>query len=180
MAQDLPQVSVGKAVADRIQAAVDASALSQEFSPRRNYGDWDIDLAKMDLPGDAEENKLYVDVVTHTTEQQLSIRTRDKVAFIVPVDIGVRRKFGHDKREEDTGRVRVEEVDKLVNLVGELALLFIQQRLSDFPAAVWDTEAGGTQIPVNPNKEHLRELFQFTGVVRVYFKVHHSLLDGNE
>lgn len=169
---DAVQVAVGKAVTNHLLAA----DLSQLATIERSYADWELKLETMDLLELQQDiDKLRIDVVVHTTLQELSMVSRGAVRYVVPVDIAVRRKFGADKADDATGRVRIEEVDKLVKLVQEINLLFSQQRLAEFQYAVWDGEKGGTSILACPQQSHLREKRQFTGLVRVFFRADVSL-----
>ena len=118
-----------------------------------------------------DEDKLRVDVVGHMTEQTAELAARGgKVGLVNPVDIAVRKKFGPDKQCDDTGDVAIAAIDELILLVQQLYLMFMPIRLTDFPHSVWDGENGGTKILVAPDRRHLRDLRQFTGLIRVYFK----------
>ena len=161
--------AVAQAVVDKIQA----SALEHDFTPERSYADWELKLENMDLLDLRDIDKLHVDVVAHTTQQQQDVSARGMARFIQPVDIAVRRKFGQDKQKEDTGRIKIEEIDALVLLVQQLCLMFTQVLLdvTDYPGAVWDSENGGTSILYNPDQKTLREKRQFTGLIRIFFRV---------
>lgn len=165
---DAVQVAVAKAVVARLAAA----QLSQRFTVERSYADWDMKLEAMDLLVLRECDKLRVDAVAHTTQQAAKLSARGKIQYTVPIDIAIRRKFGADKQNEDTGRIEIEEIDGLVLLVQQIHLLFTKERLAldGFNFAVWDEEGGGTNIVVNPDQKHLREHRQFTGIVRVFFR----------
>ncbi len=169
---DHPAVSVRKAVTAMVQAASDAKQLSQKFSADQGYADWDLKLEDLDSLRLQERDKLRVDVVTHTTQQDHAAITRGgKVRYTVPIDIAIRRKLGADKQDDDTGEISVEAKDVLMQLVFEIASLFTLQRLAEFQAGVWDQEKGGTTIPVCPDKTHLREHRQFTAIIRIFFRV---------
>lgn len=163
---DAVSVATAKAVVERIQAAT----LSQQFTLERSYAEWDLELTKLDLLELRESDKLRIDVVAHTTEQETALQTRGGVRYKIPVDIAIRKKFGPDKQNDDTGRIEVEEVDALILLLQEVHLLFVKQRLGDTNLSVWDGENGGTQILAAPIREHLRTLRQFTGLIRIVFR----------
>lgn len=153
------------AVAKSVEADLIAGTFSQEFTPERSYADWEEPLETEA----AEENRLLVDVVANTTEQTLVAATRGadpKIQYIVAVDIAVRRRFGQDKQDSDTGRVKIEEVDALCLLVQEIHEHFHLQRGSN--AGVVHHEPA--RILVNPDREHLRKMKQFTGIVRLTLK----------
>jgi hypothetical protein len=152
---DAVAVEIAKAVTVQIAAAT----FSQTFTPERSYAEWDVELK--------DEDELHVDVVVVTTEQTADLSSQSTVKYLVPVDIGVRKKFGPDKQNDDTGRIQIESVDELVLLVQEIHELFTPQRLTGFDPGVWQE----TKIVVSPATKHLREMRQFTGIVRVTFRV---------
>ncbi len=161
-------VSVAKAVVAQIVAA--RSTLSKEFTLERSYADWEKPLDTMEDLALRESDKLRVDVVGHMTEQTAALSSRTSVQIITPIDIAVREKFGPDKQDDDTGRIELARVDELMLLTQELYLMFMPQRLTSFPGAVWDAANGGTKILAAPVKAHLRDLRQFTGLIRVVFR----------
>jgi hypothetical protein len=161
----MPAALVATAVAATAMLA--AASLSQPIVPVRSYAEWDLELKGMDPIADRDADKLFVDVVAHETLQLVELATRGSIKFTVPIDIAVRRKFGQDKRDPGTGRVLVEEVDALMLLTEEIYLAFMPQHLTDFPAGVWQS----TDLLGTPVKDHLRTLHQFTGIVRVTFRV---------
>lgn len=160
-------------VADAVVAAIQASEFKNDFTPERSYADWELKLEEMDLLVLRDIDKLHVDVVSHTTEQQQDVSARGQVRYLAPVDIAVRRKFGHDKQVEDTGRIKLKEIDALILLVQKIAQLFTfaSLELPSYAGAVWDNDNGGTQILFNPDTKMLREKRQFTGLVRVFFRI---------
>lgn len=169
---DAVQVEVGKAVT----AMLAATDFGLPVTIERSYADWELKLEAMDLLELQQDiDKLRIDVVTHTTQQRTELTSRGVVKYIVPVDIAVRRKFGTDKQNDNTGRIKIEEIDALVKLVEDIHLLFTPRPLTDFAYAVWDGESGGTNIVVNPDQKMLREKRQFTGIVRIFFRADVSL-----
>jgi len=151
-------VEVAQAVTDQLAAAT----LSQTINPERNDADWELAME--------EASDLHVDVVAVTTDQKIELSSRSTVCFTVPVDIAVRRRFGNDKQDAK-GRVNIAEVDALKLLVQEIFLLFIPQRLTEFPAGAWEE----TKISVCPLVKHLKDNKQFTGIVRVTFRVDQTI-----
>ncbi len=151
--------AVAVELAKAVTAQLAAATLSQKFAPERSYAEWDVDLK--------DEDQLHVDVVAVTTEQTADLSSHSTLKYVVPVDIGVRKKFGPDKQNDDTGRIQIESIDELVLLVQEIHELFTPKRLTQFEAGVWQE----TKIVVCPATKHLREMRQFTGIVRVTFRV---------
>lgn len=167
----MPDDAVQVAVAKAVTAMIAANDFGVPFTAERSYADWELKLDAMDLLELQQDiDKLRVDVVAHTTQQRTELTSRGIVKYIVPVDIAVRRKFGTDKQNDETGRIKIEEIDQLVKLVEDIHLLFTPQRLTEFDYAVWDGEDGGTSIVVNPDQKLLREKRQFTGIVRIFFR----------
>lgn len=158
------------AVAKAVTAQIAAATLSQKFTPERSYADWDFKLEAMDLLALQDADKLHVDVVGHTMQQASELATRGSLRYTVPIDIAVRRKFGQDKQNDDTGRIAIEEIDALMLLTQELFVMFTKVRLADFQYAIWDNDKGGTNIVVAPDVKHLRELRQFTAIIRIFFR----------
>jgi hypothetical protein len=150
---DAAPVTVAKAVTAELAAA----SLSQEFEPERSYADWDLPLEDSD--------RLHVDVVIVTTEQKSKLDTRSGLNYLVPIDIAIRKRFSQGQQDDDTGRVNIDDIDALMLLTDEIHRLFIPRRLTTFAEAVWQE----TKILVAPERKHLRELRQFTGIVRVTF-----------
>lgn len=161
-------VAIAEAVKDRIESAT--ALTSREYTVRRSYLEWDLELKGLEKAELQEAEKLLIDVVAHSTDQQVELSARGVLRYTVPIDIAVRRKFGESEKDLATGRIKVEEIDKHVLLVEELHKMFTTYRLGDFPYAVWDNEKGGTTILANPHRDHLRELRQFTGIVRVFLR----------
>lgn len=165
-------VSVAKAVESQIRTAMEADELATRFTLVRSYADWEFDAKTQDDLVLREEDKLRVDVVGHMTEQKVAMDARGgKVFLVIPVDVAVRKRLGRDKQDDDTGLVELEPIDELMLLVQQLYLMFMQTRLTDFAYAVWDGENGGVKILTAPDRRHLRDLRQFTGLLRIHFKV---------
>lgn len=155
----MPAVAVS--VAEAATAMIADATLSQTIEPVFSYADWELALDK--------ECGLLVDVIIATTEQKDELITRGKRKFVTPLTIAVRKKFGNESRNDDTGRIDTAAVNPLVLLVEEISGLFMPERLEDFSAGKWDQQAGGTKIIANPHWTHLFHNGQFTGLVKVYF-----------
>jgi hypothetical protein len=169
-------VAVAKAVAQRIDAEQRNRKFSQQFATERSYANWERELKDIDDLQLDECDKTFVDVVGHMTTQDFSLAARGMGRYRVPVDIALRRKFGSDKQDGDTGRIAIEEIDNLMLLFQELHLFHAKHRLVEFPYAVWDEEDGGTQILVAPDRRLLREIRQFTAIMRITFRADVKLL----
>lgn len=169
-------VEVAEQVKKRIAEAQNGELSIADFQLERNYADYDLNLEEMNGFALEEAEKLFVDVVSHTTEQEYEHSARGKIRYTVPVDLAVRKKFGPSEQNLTTDRVKVEKIDELCLFTETLHKLFLPIRLANdgFPHAVWDSEKGGTRILVNPHKEHLR-MRQFTAIVRMFFKVDRSI-----
>jgi hypothetical protein len=154
------EVSVAKAVVTELAAAT----LSQKITPVRSWADW---VQPLETDDTCKENTLYVDVVPVATAQEVEASSRSTLRYTCPIDIAVRKKVGADRQDEDTGRIVIEEIDSLMVLVQEIHELFTLARMQDFDAAAWQ----GTKRLVAPHKPHLRDMRQFTGIVRVSFRV---------
>lgn len=151
--------AVAVAVAKAVTSQIDAATLSLAFTPERSYADWELALE------DADE--LHVDVVVVTTELATELSSRGRMKYTVPIDIGVRKRFVTAQQDDDTGRVELAEVDALMLLVEEIHELFASVSLTDYTEATWQE----TKTLVAPLNKHLRENRQFTGIVRVTFRV---------
>lgn len=154
------EVSVAKAVVSQLAAA----KLSREFLPVRSWADWVQPLEDDDK---CKEDTLYVDVVPVATAQEIEASSRNTLAYTVPIDIAVRRKFSPQWQDQVTGRISVGEVDAMMYLVQEIHEEFTLARMCDFPSGAWQE----TRRVVAPHKPHLRDMRQFTGIVRVTFRV---------
>jgi hypothetical protein len=152
--------AISVAVAQGMLTMLQTAKLSQDIAPERSYADWDLALEDAD--------NLHVDVVAVTTEQKSELAVRGpSIQYIIPVDIAIRQRFGSDKQNPDTGRIEVASVDALCQLTEEIHELFMPNRLTDFSDGVWQE----TKILACPVLKHLKELRQFTGIVRVSFAV---------
>jgi hypothetical protein len=160
MSDEAVEVTVAKAVVSELAAAT----LSQKITPVRSWADW---VQPLEVDDTCKENTLYVDVVPVATAQEIEASSRSTIAYTCPVDVAVRMKFGADRQDQDTGRIAIEEVDALMLLVQEIHERFTLTRMQDFDAAAWQ----GTKRLVAPHKPHLRDIRQFTGIVRVSFRV---------
>lgn len=161
MAVDLSQV----VEALRQQLEDNAANFVRSFVPERSYADWDLALEDAD--------KLHVDVVLVTTEIQTNPISRHAndvggdVEYIVPIDVGIRQRFGQSEEEPSSGRISVAEIDQLVLLETQIFEYLYQEELTTYTAASWED----TRIVVACSREHLRQNRQFTGIIRTTYNV---------
>lgn len=153
-------------VADAVVAHLAAQSFSQEIEPEWSFATWQSEQLK-----GACAERLNVDVVPVTTNQEASLGTHSKIRYRVPVDIAVRQRLGADKQDDDTGKALRSEVAALCLLVQELHVACMKHRFNEFTAGVWES----TRLLANPLRKHLIEWRQYTGIVRVTFNVYQSL-----
>lgn len=162
-------VKVAEAVKARIIAGAD-SLTERDYTVRRSYLEWDLDLKGLENAELSDSEKLLIDVVAHETDLTTELAARGSFKFVVPVDIAIRRKFGEGEVDKSTGRIKLEEIDRYVLLVQEMAVMFSKYKLTNFEFTVWDNTSDGMRILANPLRDHLREMRQFTGIVRVWLR----------
>ncbi len=110
---DAVAVSVANAVVSYLEAAGTTTAIE----PERSYADWELALE------DAET--LHVDVAVVTSELKVDLIAQKMMRFTVPVDVAIRKRFGTDKQDDDTGRIDlaakalgVRSLDRAAGIVG--------------------------------------------------------------
>lgn len=165
---DAVLVAVAKAVAKELETA----SLGRTFTVERSYADWDEEL-----PGLSELRLDVVPVPTVGHEQF----TRGLWRYVVQVNLVLRKRLTIAEQDAPTGKLLAAEVDSLVELLQRIGEYFapIQpgqsgRRLADLPEAVWlpaDGDARGFEMPAAYVREHLREMRQYTGVVRLTYAV---------
>jgi hypothetical protein len=160
-------MSVPVDTAEALTAMLAGAAMSQVFECERSYADWELAL------DDTDEGKLRIDVAVVTTKQVVEQNARGnpldpKLVWTIPIDIAIRKKFLREHQDDATGRVAVEEVDVLMEVVQELVLFLWQKRLDGHPAAIWSEPPTIAAAPVT---KHLRENRQFTAVIRLAYRV---------
>ena len=154
------------ALADLVTASLNEAQFGVDgFVAERNYADWEDTLKDLD--------QLHIDVVPvgHPASE---LATRGSTAYVCRIDIGIRKRFGEADQDTSTGRVGMEAVDKLVLLVERIHEHFAHsdnRRLSDTIDAAWND----TTIRSSWDRPHLREHRQFTGIIRLGYRVHQEL-----
>lgn len=140
------------------QAATDGAwSIGSSFTAVRTYADWDEELKG--------ETGLLVDVVP-VFDPATDLETRGQMVYMIDVDVGVRKCFGVSEQDSGTQRITVAKVDELVLFIEQINDHFAADRF----AAVADLAWKGTEIRACYNREHLRTLRQFTGIVRLTFE----------
>lgn len=136
----------------------------------RSYATWGLKMA--DVTGvdlELEDAKiLHVDFAVHTTAQEVEHAARQRVAMVSPIDVVIRKKFGLADQEAATGRLQTEEIDRMMALIQALHLHVMAKQLEEFSSAAWVN----TELLAAPVKEHLRDLRQFTAILRLTFRSH--------
>lgn len=168
---DAAPVAAGKAVAK----VIDGMDLGESYDLERSYIHWVVnhknpDALPEELTGILPEpttQLLRVDVVSHTTEQEIVGGTRTSVRVRTPVDILVRKRMDDAVLEGATGRIQVEEVDKLMLVSQRIWLKFYQVGDFDgYESLKYDSD-NPPRIVVAPDLTLLRKLRQFFALVRV-------------
>lgn len=167
-------ISIADAIATELNTGFAASSFGASFQKtkaERSYPDWDHALE--------ESGSLKVDVFPFGAK--LETLTRGSWKYRVATDVGIRFRFNQEYTDESKPkRIEKAAVDRLVQLTEDVGEYFAQcqptqtgRRLTAVPAAVWTPGGGdgGTDFRVWFNADHLKELRQFTGVVRLVYTV---------
>lgn len=163
MADSAVLVQVANAARQQLAAAPPLT-FSQAFTPERSYADWDLPLEQLD--------QLLCDVVP-VNNPKSELEERGAIQYLAQVDVVLRRKFQAAHQDAGTGRVAIAQVDALVKVVEELHEFFCGERMDSFSVeeanrtATWES----TEILAAYRKDHLRQNRQFTGIVRLTFRV---------
>jgi len=166
-------ISVG--IAKAVTSLIDAATLSQDFTPERSYAEWELDLSKQAKDSGwelSDADKLHVDVVAHTTQQDSELSGRGFLRYSVPVQIAIRKKFGQEAQDDDTGRIAIAKIDELIKLTEEIHVLLTEADLDDQYNSKWND---APKIIAAPVKAHLRQISQFTGIIEGTFDSHVSV-----
>lgn len=144
--------------ATAVVAALTDGDYSQEFTPRRSYADWELPLKKV--------TGLLCDVVP-ITAPKTELWENNAIKVEPAADIVFRRRFSVDSQNEETGKIKIEDIDALVALVEEVHASLCASRPEEFEDASCETP----QIVMAYSAKHLREFRQFTGIIRVPYTV---------
>lgn len=164
------------AVAKAITTELASADFGPAFTPVRNYGSDDLLLDEL--------NELRVDVVPVGMTHQLL--TRGSWEYVCQVDVGVRKRFDGRERDYGQGEIPIAEIDSLVELLQRIGEYFAPEtpsqtgrRLTSLPEAVWsptgESDNSGIEFRAACVREHLRENGQYTGIVRLTYRVPRSV-----
>jgi hypothetical protein len=132
------------------------------FKATRGYADWDKDFEDL--------KNVSVDVVFVTRGWEIELDDRSTLSYSPEIDIAVRKRFGTNDRDAETGRLKAAKVDPLVDLLEDIFAYFSGQRnttpLQDEPTATWKE----SEIPSWINQGKLRR-GSFEGVVRLTYEI---------
>jgi len=149
-------------VADAIVEAIRAIVLSEDFTVRRSYGDWNDTIENVD--------GLMVDVVPAMFPSTLF--TRGSLRYICTVNVLLRRRLGEDARIRsgerfDQGRFENAAIDPYVNDLQTIHEYFAPsqpgkagRQLASLPDAAWQQESANRSTF---HRQLLREFGQFSG-----------------
>lgn len=150
-------VDVAEAVKDELASI---TGLVLAITPERSYADWDEKLEDL--------STLRVDVVP-VNVGETELEARGETRFLCHTDIGIRYRFAPEERDSN-GRVTVSEIDDLLLLLEQFHDHFVNngegRRLGTYLAAAWQE----TNVRTWYVREHLRELGQYTGILRVSYE----------
>lgn len=156
-------VAVTVAIAEAIKDELKRNELSQSYELQRTYADFKLELESA--------GPLRIDVVNVTTETESTLAARGKLQWMCKTDIAIRKRFDQAARDDATGYLPTREVDPLVFLVQEVVELFCPTILPNCEGT-WET----TKIVVCPDNTHLRDLRQFTGIVRIEHRIDKAIV----
>jgi hypothetical protein len=148
-------VQTAQSIADELNA----HTFTLRFTAERSYRT-DLELEDLDT--------LHVDVVPVNAPSELA--SREVISYDCSVDIAVRKKF-EPKDHDKAGEIDRDEIDRLMLLVQEVHEFLVRRRLTTFEEAAWQS----TDIRLWYFPRHLREFRQFTGLIRVVFRVNGGL-----
>jgi len=153
-------------VAQAVAAELNAHAFSLPFTAEAGY------LTDMELQ---DSGVLHVDVVPVNGPMELA--TEASVKYIPRVDIGIRERIGQQNPAVpgedlgDRGGIDQDRINRLMYLVQEIAEAFVPLELPAVENCVWQsTDIRAWYVP-----RHLREWHQFTGLIRLEFRVERDL-----
>ena len=146
-------VSQAEAVLDAVKAM---TGLVLTFDIERNYADFDIELP------DLSALRLDVSPVRHVTAE---METRGHIGYETEIDVCIRRKFAEDDQDPDQ-RLSIEAIDRLVKFTENVHAQLVAAALADENDSLWSD----AKLLWCPNKKHLRENSQFTGLIRLTYQ----------
>jgi len=144
------------AVPKLLVADLNEHDFGMEFEARRSNDDFNYEL---DGPP-----QLFVDVVHHPN-WEAKLFTRARLEHVFKVDIIPRKKLSQSHNEPSTGRIAIEEIDRLVQLSADIVDRYQTVRFDGYKDAVWQA----TEPLAIPIHKHIK-MRQFTAVIRLTFK----------
>ena len=150
-------VELAEAITTTLAAASFATGV---FIPVRSYADWNDTLDELN-------EDLQVDVVP-VGHDIAELEARESMKYESGVDVAVRKRFGTASQNASTGRIELAEIDDLVLLVEQIHELFCKEAVT---SATIDASWLDTTIRATYIREHLREHRQFTGIVRIRYRL---------
>jgi hypothetical protein len=144
--------------ADLIATAINAAEWDgvDDFKAVRSYATFEQTLEDQDV--------LHVDVVP-VYNPTSELETRAEVVYVMAFDIAVRQRMGTEKQDQTTGEILTSTVDPLVSFVEAIHDYFCTDRFSGT-----NTTWKGTEFRAAYVREQLKDLRQFTGIVRLTFE----------
>ena len=148
--------AVTVSVANALVSQLADGAFSQSFVPRLVF-DNELELKNA--------GTLHVDVIM--ADVNADVESQTGVVYTVPIDVVVRQRFARN----NDGDVPAADVNNLILLVEEVFEGLALARLSGHPAAAYsEVEIRALFVP-----KHLRELGQFTGIIRLTYEADKGL-----
>lgn len=163
---DATLIDIAEAITKELNGAA-AGTFDRGFTAVWSFGDWAIGLEDL--------NKLHVDVVP--VSGRLTMLSKAKWLYTCSVEVGVRERFADDNIDQPTGKLNRDALKVLVRLTEQIGQYFAatSRRLADMTGAVWlpggEGGGSGSDFRVWFVPEHLKELSQFTGIVRLVYGV---------
>lgn len=154
-------------LADAVVEALNDHDFGVDFTAERSYADWDLSLS--------DSGVVHVDVVPvgHPTSE---LDTRSSVGYQLTVDVGIRKRFTAEEQDDETGRIELDAVDEMVELV-ELFVEFFyaspNRSLADADQA--SIAADGVAVRSTWIRPHLKDKRQFTALMRLTYDYSHGL-----
>ena len=155
---------LGDAIATELAARFADSSFGAEWVavvPERSYADWSEELKG----AAAETARVDVVPVNHDISELLS---RGSVRYEIRCDIGIRKRFANAD-QETTGRIKVDEIDKLVLLVEDVYEHLCKLGLSGMSS--YSCNWVETRIIQTFSRKMLRENRQFMGIMRTVYRI---------
>lgn len=130
------------------------------FTAERSGGDWNAELNDFE--------KLHVDVIGAGYKSIELADSSGSIRYVVETQIAVRERV---RKNPDKDRIPMDVIEPLRDLVEKIAAHFVTLELPTYTAAAWQPTEGNRPIEVAGDATHLRELHQFSGVIRLAHEV---------